>query len=487
MKRLISLFVASALATVFYAQNTATKLVVNNSADGKSNITVYLPSKEKACGKAVLCCPGGGYSMLSNSHEGHMWANYFNEQGIAYAVLAYHMPNGDRNLPLNDTYNAMKTLRDSAAVWNINPRAIGIMGFSAGGHLASAVSTHAPFALRPNYTILFYPVISMDKKLTHRWSCENFLGKDQDNPSMIREWSSDKAVRSHLTPPAVIFTANDDRLVPPVTNAISYYTAMRNAGNECSMFIYPTGDHGFGFRPDYTYHAQLLSDLTCWLNNLSLPKVTDKKIACVGNSITDGHGIDMRTMYSYPRLLQRKLGAGYEVRNFGVSARTMLNKGDHPYQNEMAWKDCLAWQPDVVVVKLGTNDSKDPHQPYIATDYAKDMQQLIDSLRALPTNPRILLCTPIPAFKQTWTINDSVITNQIIPIIKETAQRNNCEVIDLHTLYGHDESTMQSDGIHPNAKGISVMLEHIYAAVTSEPKLPVQTSKKSKKSKKGKK
>lgn len=470
-------------ATATYAQNTAAKFVIKNSADGVSDITVYLPSKDKACGKAILCCPGGGYSMLSNTHEGHMWADFLNEQGIAYAVLAYHMPKGDRNLPLNDAYNAMKTLRDSAAVWNINPRAIGIMGFSAGGHLASAVSTHAPFALRPNFTVLFYPVISMDKKLTHRWSCENFLGKDQDNPEMIREWSSDKAVRSHLTPPAVIFTANDDRLVPPVTNGIAYYSAMRNAGNDCSLFVYPSGDHGFGFIPNYKFHKQLLSDFTCWLNNLSLPSVTAKKIACVGNSITDGHGIDMRTMHGYPALLQRKLGEGYEVRNFGVSARTMLNKGDHPYQNEMAWQDCLAWQPDVVIVKLGTNDSKDPHQPYIATDFAKDMQQLIDSLRAMPSNPRIYVCTPIPAFKQTWTINDAVITNQIIPIIKESAERNQCELIDLHTLYGTDEGTMQSDGIHPNEKGVAKMLDAIYTAITSEPKYPAYTPDKTKKDK----
>lgn len=440
------------------AQSTARKFVLQNSDDGKSNLTVYLPSAGKACGKAVLCCPGGGYTMLASDHEGHQWAEYFNAQGIALAVLKYRMPEGDRNIPLGDAYNAMKTLRDSAVVWNINPRAVGIMGFSAGGHLASAVSTHAPLPVRPNFSILFYPVISMDKKLTHRWSCENFLGKDQDDPEMIKQWSSDRAVRSHLTPPAVVITASDDGLVPPVTNGVSYFTAMRNAGNSCALFAYPTGGHGFGFRTSYEYHDQMTRDLSDWLNTLPLPDANAKKIACVGNSITDGHGIDMRSTRGYPALLQEILGEGYEVKNLGVSSRTLLNKGDHPYMNERAWRDCLDWQPDVVVIKLGTNDSKTHHQPLIATDFDNDMQQMIDQLRALPSNPRILLCTPIPAYKDSWTINEGVIANEIIPIINRVAKRNKLEVIDLHTLFVNDGDVMD-DGIHPNDKGVKQMAE----------------------------
>lgn len=448
------------LSLVCLAQSTARKFVLQNSADGKSDLTVYLPNISDSLGKAVLCCPGGGYTMLASDHEGHQWAEFFNSRGIAYAVLRYRMPEGNRDIPLSDAYNAMKTLRDSAEVWNINPRAVGIMGFSAGGHLASAVSTHAPFAVRPNFSILFYPVISMDKSKTHRWSCENFLGKEQDDADMIKQWSSDRAVRPHLVPPAVVITANDDRLVPPVTNGIAYYTAMRKAGNDCSLFVYPTGDHGFGFRTDYRHHEQMVSDLTYWLNDLQLPQVTDKKIACIGNSITDGHGIDMRTSHGYPALLQKQMGDGWEVRNFGVSSRTMLNKGDYPYMNECAWRDCLAWQPDIVVIKLGTNDSKDHHQPLIATDFAADMQQMIDSLRALPSKPRIYLCTPIPAFKSSWTINEKVIVSEIMPIITKLAKRNKCELIDLHSIIT-DESEVMDDGIHPNEKGVEHMAKVI--------------------------
>lgn len=119
---------------------------------------------------------------MAIDHEGHDWAPYFNEKGIAYFVLKYRMPNGDRSIPMGDACQAMRMVRDSAAVWGINPMDVGIMGFSAGGHLASTVSTHAEFDARPNFSILFYPVISMDKKVSHHGSCENFLGKDQANP-----------------------------------------------------------------------------------------------------------------------------------------------------------------------------------------------------------------------------------------------------------------------------------------------------------------
>ena len=271
--------------------------------------------------------------MLSNTHEGTLASEWMNSQGIAYFVVNYRLPEGDRTRPISDVEKAFRIVRDSAAVWGINPRDVGIMGFSAGGHLASVISTHSPYELRPDFTILFYPVISMDEKVSHVWSCRNFLGEDQKNPAMVRDFSTQNAVKRHLTPPAVIIMANDDRLVPPVTNGIAYYSAMRNAGNECSMFIYPGGDHGFGFGPWFKYHDQMLNELGAWLKARQTPKPDAIRVACIGNSITDGHGIDMAPQHGYPALLQKKLGDGYWVKNFGVSARTMLQKGDFPYMN----------------------------------------------------------------------------------------------------------------------------------------------------------
>ena len=467
------------LAMTMQAQ-TAKKFTMDLTDDGKAQMVCFLP--EKASGKAIVGVPGGGYSVLSNLHEGYLASDWLNKQGIAYFVVNYRLPNGDRTIPMGDVQKGIRIVRDSAATWGINPHDVGIMGFSAGGHLASVVSTLSDFDVRPDFTILFYPVISMDERVSHKWSCINFLGEEgHKDPQLVKQYSTQNAVRRHLTPPAIILTASDDRLVPPVTNALAYYSAMRNAGNECAMYVYPSGDHGFGFGPWFKYHNQMLTDLGNWLNARQTPQPDAIRVACIGNSITDGFGIDMATAYGYPAQLQKMLGKGYWVKNFGVSARTMLNKGDYPYMNEMAWKDALAFKPDIVVIKLGTNDSKPENWQY-GSEFKQDLQQMITTLRPdlaqpakkkgkkktaaqKPLGPQIYLCTPIPAFKSTWNINDGVITNNIIPIQREVAQQYGLQVIDLHTLFANDGDKMLSDGIHPDGKGAQRMAEIIAAAI----------------------
>ena len=456
------------LALQSVVAQTARKITVNLTDDGKANIVGYLPVQPT--GKAVVGCPGGGYSGLSLQNEGHDWADYFNRQGIAYFVLTYRMPHGDRTIPVGDAQKSIRVVRDSADVWGINPYDVGIMGFSAGGHLASTISTHSEFAERPDFSILFYPVISMNEKETHKGSCVNFLGSEgQKDQQLVKLFSNQHAVRRHLTPPAIILTANDDRTVPPVTNGVAYYTAMRKQGNDCALYIYPTGGHGFGFKSTFTYHDQMLNDLTTWLQRHQGPKKDAVRVACIGNSITDGFGIDMATQQGYPARLQRLLGNGYHVKNFGVSGRTMLNKGDLPYQNELAWRDALAFRPDIVIIKLGTNDSKPENWQY-NKGFTDDLQLMVDALKANKNNPRIILCTPIPAFKPTWNINDSVIVNGITPIIYKVAKKNKLQVIDLHTLYANDGDKMIDDGIHPDAKGARRMAEIIAEQLKKETK-----------------
>ena len=462
------LTVIGVLLTVLAAQaQTTRKFTIDLTDDGKAKMTCYIPSAPS--GMAIVGIPGGGYSVLSNSHEGHLASEWLNPQGIAYFVVDYRLPNGDRSLPIGDVEKAFRIVRDSADVWGINPHNVGIMGFSAGGHLASVISTHSDFEVRPDFSILFYPVISMDERLTHKWSCRNFLGEEgQKDKKLVHDFSTQNAVRRHLTPPAIIITANDDRLVPPVTNGIAYYSAMRSVGNDCSLYVYPSGDHGFGFGSWFPYREQMLQDLGNWLKARQVPRQDAIRVACIGNSITDGHGIDMATAYGYPALLQKKLGNGYWVKNFGVSSRTMLNKGDYPYMNEMAWKDALAFKPDIVVIKLGTNDSK-PHNWQYGNEFRQDLEQMITTLcpalvqpakkkgkkakAAEPVKPQIYLCTPIPAFKSTWEINDSVITNGIIPVQQDVARKYGLHVIDLHTLFSDGADLVLPDGIHPNGKG----------------------------------
>lgn len=457
MKRLM--FFGLLLMTMTAQAKTARTFTLDLTDDGKAQMVCFLP--ETPSGKAIVGVPGGGYSMLSNTHEGTLASEWMNERGIAYFVVNYRLPNGDRTKPMGDVQKGIRIVRDSAAVWGINPHDVGIMGFSAGGHLASVISTLSDFDLRPDFSILFYPVISMDEKVSHKWSCINFLGeKGHQDPQLVKEYSTQNAVRRHLTPPALIISASDDRLVPLVTNGLEYYKAMRMAGNDCAMYVYPTGDHGFGFGTWFKYHDQMLADLDNWLKARQAPKPGAIRVACIGNSITDGHGIDMATAYGYPALLQKKLGEDYWVKNFGVSARTMLNKGDFPYMNELAWRDALAFKPDIVVIKLGTNDSK-PHNWQYGEEFKQDLQQMIKALG----KAKIYLCTPIPAFKSTWDISDSVITNSIIPIQQEVARKNKLQVIDLHTLMANDEELVQPDGIHPNNKGVAKMADIIAEAI----------------------
>jgi lysophospholipase L1-like esterase len=383
--------------------------------------------------------------------------------GIAYFVLTYRMPNGDRNIPLSDAFNAIKTVRDSSSVWNINPYDVGIMGFSAGGHLASTVSTHAPWESRPDFSILFYPVISMKESDTHKGSVIGFLGDARSDEKLVNEYSNDRQVRCHTTPPAIILLANDDRAVPPVTNGVAYYSAMRNQGNECSMFIYPSGGHGFGFRSSFKYHDQMISDLTTWLKNLKSPQKDAIRVACIGNSITEGSGIPMSSQFGYPAQLQKIMGNNYHVKNFGVGAQTLLNKGDNPYMKRPEWKGVLSFNPNIVVIKLGTNDTK-PQNWQFNKEFQHDLLEMIEKLQKLPANPRILLAHPIRAFKSTWDINDNIIVNELIPIINQVAKKKKLQVIDLHEAIT-DEKMLLDDGIHPNEKGAQRIAEVVAEAI----------------------
>ena len=426
------------------------------------SLRVFLPAPELATGRAVVACPGGGYSGLAVNHEGYDWAPYFNKQGIALIVLKYRMPKGDRTLPISDAEAAMKMVRDSADVWNLNPNDIGIMGSSAGGHLASTIATHAPEALRPNFQILFYPVITMDKSFTHMGSHDNLLGKDA-SADLEKEFSNEKQVTKE-TPRAFIVYSDDDKVVPPA-NGVNYYLALNKKGVPSVLHIYPTGGHGWGIREDFLYKSEMQNELTSWLRSFKAPRKDAVRVACIGNSITFGAGIKNRSRDSYPSVLARMLGDNYWVKNFGVSARTMLNKGDHPYMNEPAYKNALAFNPNIVVIKLGTNDSKSFNWKYKA-DFMKDAQNMITAFKGLPSQPKIYLCYPSKAYLTGDGINDDIISKEIIPMIKKLAKKNNLSVIDLHTaMDGMPE--LFPDRIHPNEKGAQVMAKAVYQSISA--------------------
>ncbi|RAV28136.1 alpha/beta hydrolase [Sinomicrobium soli] len=218
---------------------------------------VYLPPAEKANGTAVVICPGGGYSVLAIDHEGRDIAAWFNSLGIAAFVLQYRLPSDvimeeKSTGPLQDAQEAMRIVRRNAGKWHIKTDRIGIMGFSAGGHLASTLSTHynakvypvdKKVSARPDFSVLVYPVISMDEKITHKGSRNNLIGKNPD-PHLVKEFSNELMV-SEDTPKTFMVHSSDDTVVP-VENSIRYYLALKDHGVPAELHVYPYGGHGYG-------------------------------------------------------------------------------------------------------------------------------------------------------------------------------------------------------------------------------------------------
>lgn len=222
-------------------------------------LTAYLPLKDQANGTAVIICPGGGYSILAIGHEGYNVAEALNKAGVAAFVLKYRLPDSkimpNKEIgPLQDAQQAIKLVRERAAEWNIDPKKIGIAGFSAGGHLASTAGTHfatpvidnkEKTSLRPDFMILAYPVISFTDSIGHLGSRTNLLGKSP-SPDKIKLYSNELQVNKK-TPPAFLVHAGDDEGVK-VANSIRFYQALKKNGVPAELHIYPKGGHGFGLK-----------------------------------------------------------------------------------------------------------------------------------------------------------------------------------------------------------------------------------------------
>lgn len=225
----------------------------------KPDIAVYLPSKKNSSGEAVVICPGGGYSILAYDWEGSDIARWLNSRGIAAFVLKYRLPGSNSNIvphksPLLDAQRAMRMVRSNADKWNIDPGKIGIMGFSAGGHLASTLSTHydagdpasadpvEQVSCRPDFSVLVYPVISFTEEFQHSGSRINLLGKDADE-TLVKYYSNELQVTED-TPPAILIHSDDDKAVP-LENSIAYFEALRANDVLSELHIYPYGGHGY--------------------------------------------------------------------------------------------------------------------------------------------------------------------------------------------------------------------------------------------------
>ena len=246
------------------------------------DISVFLPSKRHATGQAVLICPGGGYSGLAYNWEGTDIARWLNSKGIAGIVLKYRLPSAEsqpipRLAPLQDAKQAIRVVRQHAEKWNIDPGQVGVMGFSAGGHLASTLGTHyndaesnvaneqAVTSARPDFMILVYPVISMMDDITHQGSRNNLIG-DDPSAELIQAYSNELRVNKQ-TPPTFLIHSADDQAVP-VSNSLRFYQALMQNNVPAEMHLYPHGGHGYSLSVDDGHLIQWTEILCLWLGSL---------------------------------------------------------------------------------------------------------------------------------------------------------------------------------------------------------------------------
>ena len=248
-------------------------------------LEVFLPAKKTATGQAVVICPGGGYSILAYDWEGIDIAKWYNAQGIAAVVLKYRLPKSSSLVkpeiaPLQDAQRAIRLVRHHAKKWNVDSDQIGVMGFSAGGHLASTLGTHYDenvlgdskdpidsLSARPDFMVLIYPVITFDKKYYHGGSKNNLIGKNASQ-ELIDHYSNDLQVSSQ-TPTTFLLHTTDDKAVP-VENSLLFYQALERNGVAVEMHIYPEGGHGFGLGIGHGHLQQWPDRLKQWLSYIKV-------------------------------------------------------------------------------------------------------------------------------------------------------------------------------------------------------------------------
>lgn len=250
--------------------NGITESEVNKDNGSIENISeasfkIYPANKDKNTGIAILICPGGGYARQAARHEGSQFAEWFAKNGITGIVMKYRLPNKHADIPLNDVKEAMRIIKKRASEWDINPEKIGVAGFSAGGHLASTLLCHFDDSSRPDFGILFYPVITMDETFTHMGSRTNLLGQGY-KAELVNTYSNEKQIKKD-TPPVLLLHSDDDKGVPS-KNSIEFYKGLKEKNIPATMYIFPEGGHGWGFRENFRYHEQMKTLVLDWINRI---------------------------------------------------------------------------------------------------------------------------------------------------------------------------------------------------------------------------
>ena len=290
MRRLSLIIAFTLTAIAMQAQDLTIKLWDNATAPHTNHLTgdkkdeggvrysntteavlyIYEADEEKATGQSIVICPGGGYWLVAIGHEGHDFGKWLAENGVTAAVLMYRMPNHHPEVPLEDAAEAVRYMKEEYAPTR-GITSVGIMGFSAGGHLAASTAVGAlefngdkshRASLRPDFAVLFYPVITGEALHAHKGSFDNLLGTDRTE-ALTARYSAEKLV-SAATPPTFLVCSDDDGGVPPA-NSVKFYNALKEYGIPASLHILPSGGHGWGFRDSFRYKSVWQSALLDWL------------------------------------------------------------------------------------------------------------------------------------------------------------------------------------------------------------------------------
>ena len=293
MKRLLTILLLTFTAMATQAQTSTVKLWDNTSAPHSNRLTgpekdegqvrysntteavlyIYEAKKKVATGQAVVICPGGGYALVAMGHEGFEFAEWLAENGVTAAVLKYRMPNNVPQVPMEDAAEALRYMREEYK-GKTPITELGIMGFSAGGHLAASTAVgvlkangdeSARAAIRPDFAMLFYPVITSDEQFTHKGTYNNLLGNDRTD-ALSKAWCP-LYVAGKDAPKTLMVLSDDDKTVPS-QNSTFFYNKLKELGIEASINIFPSGGHGWGFRDSLPYKAQWQEIVLQWLQSV---------------------------------------------------------------------------------------------------------------------------------------------------------------------------------------------------------------------------
>jgi len=457
----------------------------------RPTLTVFLPDPAKATGSAIIICPGGGYGILAIGHEGYDMAKKFNEEGIAAFVLKYRLPKGgimkDKSIgPLQDAQRAIQLVRESAKQWNINPNKIGILGSSAGGHLAATAGTHFNDAkianpnnisLRPDFMILNYPVISFTDSLTHQGSRQNLIGTKvfaagENIPTTARElgmseadityFSNEKQV-TPKTPPTFITSALTDQAVP-VGNSLAFVTALEQNKVPVEVFFYDKGVHGYGM-VNPRGKEQWIDACLRWMKKnfdqppmdwanlkrfaednkkVGLPKANENRVVFMGNSITEGwSNVDPGFFQGKPYI------------NRGISGQTT------PQMVLRFKQDVVDLKPKVVVILAGINDIAGNTGPMTLEQSYDNIIAMAQLARA--NGIKVVLSSVIPAFDFPWKpgMEPAGKVVALNKMIKEYADKNNIVYLNYFSAMADERNGLKKnlgdDGVHPNLEGYQIM------------------------------